>query len=200
MICKECGKEFEPKTKRDVYCSKDCYASSRKEQSRLNANRYYHQHKITQYKICKACGATFATKQGGAVTCANDECKRNYRAMKAREKYIKKREALPEKPPKQPCECAVCSRLFIPHKPNTKVCSEECREQFKKDYHKRYRQMAKLKPKDEFYLPKPKAETKPLDGKVLHRAEMTVDEYNRTHGTNYSYGQYVFYVESKGVK
>lgn len=39
-----------------------------------------------------------------------------------------------------------------------------------------------------------------LDGKVLHKAEMTVDEYNRTHGTNYSYGQYVFYVESKGVK
>jgi hypothetical protein len=45
----------------------------------------------------------------------------------------------------------------------------------------------------------PETEARELDGKVLQKAEMTVDEYNRTHGTNYSYGQYVHYVESRGV-
>ncbi len=52
------------------------------------------------------------------------------------------------------------------------------------------------------YLKANAIKSKPIvDGKVLHKAQTIVDEYNRTHGTNYSYGQYVHFVESrqKGV-
>lgn len=76
------------------------------------------------------------------------------------------------------------------------------RERAKKYYYsvgKKKRQEEAQRRKAEKEQQKQLTITRELDGKVLHKAEMTVDEYNRTHGTNYSYGQYVHYVESRGV-
>ena len=103
-------------------------------------------------------------------------------------------------------KCAVCPNLFYPHN-GRKTCSDECRKIYYKNYAKKYevnyRHLYRTKPKpeikDDFDYIFKKSEAKPLDGNVLHKAEMTVDEYNRTHGTNYSYGYYVHYIESKGV-
>ncbi len=84
----------------------------------------------------------------------------------------------------------VCKNKFETRN-NSKVCSENCRtirdEKRTKEFREKYK-----------YLPKkPKVDVKleNLDSNVLHKAQMTVDEYNRTHGTNYSYGQYVHFVE-----
>ena len=163
MICKWCGKEFEPKTKRDKYCSPEC--------RRLNDNDY-------------------------------------------KNKYYLKKRAEQRNPFRV---CKVCGKEFIPVKYNQLICSDECRKVVAKQHCKDYyhsvrreqmqeetrRRQAKRKAEqeridkiiDDTY--QPETEARELDGKVLHKAQMTVEEYNRTHGTNYSYGQYVHYVESR---
>jgi len=165
MICKWCGKEFEPKTKRDRYCSRDC--------RRLQDNKYKNEY------------------------------------------YIKKR-AEQRKPTKV---CTVCGKEFVPVTHNQMICSAECRKIVERERQRLYYRSVIQKPMkeatrirkaerqaekerqeqliDDVY--QPEYEARKLDGKVLHKAQMTVDEYNRTHGTNYSYGQYVHYVESRGV-
>ena len=99
-------------------------------------------------------------------------------------------------------KCVVCGTEFEA-KGSLKVCSDKCREirdkERQKQFWQSYRAVYKQKKKE--HVAKLKEQQQPMfDGKVLHRAEMTVDEYNKAHGTNYSYGQYVYYVESKGAK
>jgi hypothetical protein len=93
-------------------------------------------------------------------------------------------------------KCVICGAEFVA-KGAMKVCGNKCQvirdKQRQKDYWESYSTIAKQKKKE--YEAKRMEEQPMLDGKVLDRAEMTVDEYNRTHGTNYSYGQYVHYVE-----
>ena len=165
MICQWCGKEFEPKTKRDRYCSREC--------SRLRDNNY-------------------------------------------KKEYYREQRKKMQNPVR---ECRVCGKEFVPEVRNQLICSDECRKAKEREWRKEYyrstireqmqeeTRIRKAKRKaeqeriermiDDVY--QPEVEERVLDGKVLHKAEMTVDEYNRTHGTNYSYGQYVHYVESRGV-
>jgi len=105
----------------------------------------------------------------------------------------------------------ICGKEFERTNENRKFCSDECRkEQARRQSEKFYRQYTQIQRQEDAELKKsvqemtddvyqPEYEHRELDGKVLHKAEMTVDEYNRTHGTNYSYGQYVHYVESRGI-
>lgn len=148
------------------------------------------------------------------MICAWKYCNNEFQPKTHREKYcckncakaahsyrVNEREKKDRKAAKVQRKCAVCPNMFYPTSGGTKTCSKECREIYYRDYHSKYyqnvykkvRQGAKQEEEIEYDLPK--VERKPLDGKVLHKAEMTVDEYNRTHGTNYSYGQYVHYVE-----
>jgi hypothetical protein len=151
MICAwpECGREFEPPTKRHKYCCERCA-------------RLAH----------------------------------NYRNLliqrKKRENRVKKTGI-----------CEICKKVFIPGKGGSKTCSNACRSEYYKKY---YFNVTVPRRKDDGYKSQKKKkpqvvveEPRPLDGKVLHKAQMTVDEYNKAHGTNYSYGYYVHYIESKGV-
>lgn len=199
MICKWCGKGFKPKTRRDKYCCVECSKEARKEQSRENANRYYQKHKTISYTTCVICGKKFEAKQGGAITCGW-ECRQKYHQIKLHENYERKKTDSIQ-------VCTICGKEFE-SKSGWKVCGEECRiirNRIKqREFYEKYKPIALKRAKEKRERLKEEecvveVERRPLDGKVLHRAEMTVDEYNRTHGTNYSYGQYVFYVESKGV-
>lgn len=155
--------------------------------------------------------------------CAWEECDNEFEPQNGNQRYrckrcaelaryksildrYKKKQA---KKPRKKRICEVCLKEFIVGRGDPNVCGKECRdirnkkrtqnyyknnkEQFRENKRK---SLARLKAEEQML----EVEHRELDGKVLHRAEMTVDEYNRTHGTNYSYGQYVFYVESKGVK
>ena len=98
--------------------------------------------------------------------------------------------------------CKICGKNFIPKVHNQVICGgEDCRKTNEMNNRKaRTKANAELmKEHTKTKRAQIEVEAVQLDGKVLDRAEMTVDEYNRTHGTNYSYGQYVHYVESRGI-
>ena len=157
-------------------------------------------------KQCQWCGKEFDAPNSKHRYCS-DKCHKKKQYAYENEFYKKKR-ALQPKPIKV---CMICGKEFERTKHNLKFCSDECRkEQAKrqsKKFHRQYKQEEAQRRKaekeridimiDDVY--QPEYEERELDGKVLHKAEMTVDEYNRTHGTNYSYGQYVHYVESRGL-
>lgn len=66
MKCKICGKEFEPVSKRNVYCSRKCYYKSVMERSRGG------DYKTFKPKICMNCGKEFTPKTKYQIFCSHD--------------------------------------------------------------------------------------------------------------------------------
>lgn len=194
-ICAYCGKEYD--SNRSKYCSEEC-SKSAKRQTFLEYQRQKNANKPKQTRICVVCGKEFKSNYG--AKCCSDECREKNTQQWVHDYYEAKRKIKQRK-------CVVCGKEFE-SRANMKVCGEECRtirdEKRAKEFYEKYKAIAKQKKKERTARlkeePLVEFEHRKLDGKVLHKAEMTVDEYNRTHGTNYSYGQYVHYVESKGVK
>jgi hypothetical protein len=155
--------------------------------------------------ICKWCGKEFDAPNSKVKYCS-DYCRKKKQYAYEKE-FHKKRRASRPNPIKV---CLICGKEFERTNENRKFCCDECRKEQarrqKAAFHRLYTQEQRKKDAelkkaiqkmtDDVY--QPEYEARKLDGKVLHKAEMTVDEYNRTHGTNYSYGQYVHYVESRG--
>lgn len=83
-ICKCCGGEFTPTTKRQIFCCKEC-------------SSYYHNHKrspIRENKACVICGTVFMPRNSRQVTCGKPECvKKNEHNVKAKRAYKYKRPA-----------------------------------------------------------------------------------------------------------
>lgn len=191
-ICQLCGKEYE--SNRSKYCSKEC-AKEAKRQTFLEYQKQKNANKPKQKRICVVCGKEFESNYG--AKCCSDECREKNTQQWVHDYYEAKRKIKQRK-------CVVCGKEFE-SRANMKVCGEECRtirdEKRAKEFYEKYKAIAKQKKKERTARlkeePLVEVEHRKLDGKVLHKAQMTVDEYNRTHGTNYSYGQYVFYVESR---
>lgn len=153
------------------------------------------QKKTKLIRKCEICGEEFEVGRGSPKTCSED-CRAKYQQQYWENYYLVHKDVVMR-------ECVVCKKTFE-RKGNLQVCSENCRtvrdEQKAKDFYEKYKPIARQKKKEwkarmKAEEPLVEVEHRKLDGKVLHKAQMTVDEYNRTHGTNYSYGQYVHYVE-----
>lgn len=157
-------------------------------------------------KICawEGCDNEFEPQHGNQRYCCN-RCSKLARCKSVLDRYKKKQANKPRKKR----ICVVCRKEFIVGKGDPDVCGKECRDIRDKKWAQNYynnnkeqfrenkrKSLARLKADE----PLVETEHRVLDGTVLDKAQMTVDEYNMTHGTNYSYGQYVFYVESKGAK
>lgn len=188
-ICAWCGKEFEHKHPLKTYCSDLCAKLSHNQKCSKNQKRRLAMIP-KKTRICIVCGKEFVPGRGGALVCSQ-ECREQY--------------ATSNRSQTQGCErigkhrlCVVCGKEFE-SRYNLKICSEECRKIRDRKKKRAFYESYKLRDKKEKEQ-LVEVEHRVLDGTVLDKAQMTVDEYNRTHGTNYSYGQYVFYVESKGVK
>jgi hypothetical protein len=194
-ICAWCGKEYTDPKKRK-YCSVMCAKSAHSKKCvESNKRREAAKNEPKEKRICVICGKEFDVGRGNSI-CCSDKCRAENLRRHSMEYYWSHKEVKMRK-------CVICGTEFVA-KGAMKVCGkEECRvkrdKQRQKEYWESYSTIAKQKRKE--YEAELKAKQQSLfDGKVLDRAEMTVDEYNKAHGTNYSYGQYVFYVESKGVK
>lgn len=76
--------------------------------------------------------------------------------------------------------CKICGDMINLATGRTKYCSVECAK------------IGEKNKRAEFYLrlAEEKAEVEPLNAYVLDEAEREVETYNKTHGTNYSYGWY----------
>lgn len=193
-VCVICGKEFEIKHGNSKTCSEGCATEHKRRVMRElyekgKKARKPKKHQEPRIRICVICGKEF-TVRGNSI-CCSDKCRAENGRKLSREYYWAHKKTTMR-------TCVICGTEFVA-KGAMKVCGmEECRvkrdRQRQKDYWESYSAIAKQKRKE--YEAELKAKQQPLfDGKVLDRAEMTVDEYNKTHGTNYSYGQYVFYVE-----
>lgn len=178
-ICKWCGKEFDAPNSKVKYCSDRC----RKKKQNAYEREFYKKQRASQPKpvrVCMICGKEFERTNENRKFCS-DECRKEQAKRKSYE-YNR--------------QCKELQR-----QEDDFFTKEQSRKYYlaigeKKRQEEALRRKAIDKIIDDTY--QPEVETRELDGKVLHKAEMTVDEYNRTHGTNYSYGQYVHYVESRG--
>ncbi len=196
-ICAWCGKEYESQARRSKYCSSLCVKLA-KNQSCIEYNKRRNANKPKQTRICIVCGKEFKSNYG--AKCCSDECREKNTQRWVHDYYEAKRKIKIRK-------CVVCGKEFDT-RANMKVCSEECRtirdSQKAKEFYEKYKLIAKQKKKERTAKVKEEnqlaeVEHRKFDSKVLHKAQMTVDEYNRTHGTNYSYGMYVHYVENKYI-
>ena len=113
-ICKNCGAEFEPKRKSQVFC--DIICSSEYYIKRRNEKKY-----PVFKKICVVCGAEFETRKPRKKTCClkcSDEYSKNRRQYKPYKKV-----------------CAICGKEFETPYKYTKTCCRKCSlESRKKTY------------------------------------------------------------------
>ena len=189
--CAWCGKEFDAKHGKIKYCTPLCAKLAHNQRcTESNKRRAEAGHPLQpKTRIGVICGTEFTVGRGGSI-CCSDECRAENGRRHSLEYYFAHKEVKMRK-------CEICGTEFVA-KGSMKVCGNECRQirdkKKRQEYWGSYGTIAKQKKKE--YEARLKEQQQPvLDGKVLHRAEMTVDEYNRTHGTNYSYGQYVHFVE-----
>ena len=198
-VCAWCGKEYESTSMKRKYCSELCSRLAHNQRSAdCKKRREEASPKQKDIRKCVICGKEFES-HNNAVTCSK-ECQYENSRRHSIEYYWSHKE-------KKMRKCIICGKEFEA-RGQLQVCGVECREirdkqkakafyQARKEDFRSYKKAYNQKRKEEELI---EIEPRELDGKVLHRAEMTVDEYNKAHGTNYSYGQYVHYVESKGVK
>lgn len=108
-ICKYCGKEFEPKQSRSVYCSRECQI------------RGFHQSRRTKItKACAWCGTEFETEHRGTKYCSLS-CRQSAAAKQQNE--CNKRRPKVHYDPKA---CLHCGKEFTPREKRQIYCSKEC--------------------------------------------------------------------------
>lgn len=112
MVCKQCGKEFEPKKrgrKNTGFCSKSC------------ADKYRYKNKPALFtKQCEHCGVTFTTKVEGQRFCSKGCSSKSVRAD-----FETKTEVV----------CPICGRAFTATEPSQKCCSSICSGVMRGAYH-----------------------------------------------------------------
>jgi predicted nucleic acid-binding Zn ribbon protein len=178
-ICKWCGKEFDAPNSKVKYCSDYC----RKKRQYAYEKEFYKNQRASRpkpVKVCMICGKEFSRTNENRKFCS-DECRKEQARRQSKKFYHQYKQEEAE--------------FFAKER-------ERAREYYLSVGKKRRQEEAQRRKAEQERIDRmiddvyqPEYEHRELDGKVLHKAEMTVDEYNRTHGTNYSYGQYVHYVE-----
>lgn len=88
-ICLHCGKEFYPTTAKQIYCSKDCVYSHKREVVLTKRFEEKGNHTFKQ-KECKRCGKLFWPSNGRETLCSK-ECKEENRRERQLTYYYKKK-------------------------------------------------------------------------------------------------------------
>jgi hypothetical protein len=112
-LCKHCGKEFSSNQPQAKFCCGKCRHKYRKKHYR-----------ITEPFICKYCGKEFHPKGYDRTTYCSRECAFADRVAKPKEK-------------RKPI-CVICGKEFE-GRLNSKYCSDECYEKYKKDKYLKYK-------------------------------------------------------------
>lgn len=137
--CAQCGKEFYPKSTRQIYCCKDCAVKGARKKEKNKRISEKEGHAFSK-KICKICGKPFWPACGIQVTCS-EECKKangkelhhsaylqrkeNHRAMQDKGKvYINEKynRCIHQK------TCIICGKQFFPDFGRETTCSPECKK------------------------------------------------------------------------
>jgi uncharacterized Zn-finger protein len=126
-ICKNCGKEYHPKSKYyDSYCGRPCAFAAQKENSKGSIRNLLKN--IKPICKCDVCGKHFIGKNINSKLCS-DDCTKE----KARIAAYKRS--------KHEVECGWCGKLFVPeYKTNTySYCCDEHKELAKKQQKREHR-------------------------------------------------------------
>ena len=127
--CVICGKEFTPKTSRQLCCSADCSDKHRAHLRRILRQRS----PVHEIKHCVICGKEFTPKTSRQLCCSAD-CsdkhrahlnQRNQRNKQARE--VKKKNKKKHTSLLKTFRCLACGKEFNQHFPHEKFCSDDCR-------------------------------------------------------------------------
>lgn len=104
--CDICGMEFQPKDRKQQYCSIKCGRVKSAESQR-------------KYYSCQHCGELFWRPNAFRMKYCGEECRRVA--------YSKQHPKSEKAPPKQyKRACLYCDEIFISRYPNQKYCSKEC--------------------------------------------------------------------------
>ena len=130
---------------------------------------------------CEYCGKEYVKTNPRSKYCS-PECRHEVYKEGLRKYDKQKREGLKSERPEH-LYCVICGKEIDKNSPRSKHCSVECAKiGARLKSAERYR--ATLKEKKE------KTEGQLLNAHVLDEAEREVGIYNKTHGTDYSYGWY----------
>lgn len=114
-------------------------------------------------RICKFCGEEFIHDRHSVRYCS-EECRKAYYA-KSSVANISER------------ECPICHKVFVPKNDKGVYCSKKCRQRSGTKYG--------------LYPEAPEVEKAKTRQTNLRQIMAKITEYNKSHGTNYSYGQAV---------
>lgn len=130
--CKQCGKEYHPRTSkdRDIFCSRECH----QEFMHSNAKQKVFEPKLTYMKHCEICGEYFETKSNKRTKCSDCLYEENKNRSIERQK-IQVREAYEKEVEEK--ECDHCGKKFVPElAPGWKTkrfCSDICAKRHHKN-------------------------------------------------------------------
>lgn len=114
-------------------------------------------------RVCKFCGEEFTPDRHHSKYCS-EECRTAYYAKNSAANISER-------------ECPICHKMFVPKSDKGVYCSKKCRQRVG-TYYGMYRE-------------KPEVDRAKKRQTDLRRAMSKISEYNKSHGTNYSYGQAV---------
>lgn len=115
----ECGAEFRPDRRDQLYCSKRCKV-------RAAVKRRPKKPKTIPADIeCRFCHAVFTPSSRGGSVCYSEECQRAYHTEASNQSHERARAA---RPPKL-CANAKCRKEFIVTAHNKTYCSPECKRE-----------------------------------------------------------------------
>lgn len=120
MNCKNCGNEYEPKRKTQIYCSKGC-SEKWKYKNRIRERKA----RVHITYICKFCSKEYHPKEVNRNTYCSRECS-----------FADKKAKVQVKIKPKPI-CTICGKEFA-GRPNSRYCSEDCKKESARCKHKEY--------------------------------------------------------------
>ena len=128
--CEYCGKDYEPKTSRSMYCSRECNDEAHKKRMR---KRYAIKHKIGEERICACCGKKFKAKSEKGKFCST---KCNWASRNGAHPIERK--------------CEVCGNSFITSDNHPrKTCGNElCVKEYRAIYRRKHGKLKRI-PKEQ---------------------------------------------------
>ena len=135
MVCRVCDKEFKPKDKENIYCSRSCYLAAIKRNTKsicLTCGKEFIVGRDSKGKYCsKECLFTYQSEV--ARMCR--ELKQNIKQLNKEANHIKvmmyKRLVKEHRILLRKKECIVCGKEFIYTHATQKYCSNKCGSKMK---------------------------------------------------------------------
>ncbi len=117
--CAECGGEFKPTSKTNIYCSRVCYRKVTRRNFKRRVARANQEALAQSARSCIVCEAEFAPAFYQQTRCS-DDCAREADRWLGRLRYSPKRNANADR------ECPECKTRFVPRDARQIGCSVEC--------------------------------------------------------------------------